>query len=86
MNYKFNINHIVKVKLTDYGEKILNAHFKVYEKYMPLNCNAVWKTDELGYKTFQLWDLMNIFGVYIYPGAPICFENNEIIFNEKNLE
>lgn len=86
MNYKFNINHMVKVKLTNYGEKILDTHLKMYEKYMPLKYVDVYKTDELGYKIFQLWDLMNIFGVYICPGAPICFENNEIIFNEKDLE
>ena len=86
MNYRFNINHIVKVKLTDYGEKVLYTHLIVYEKYMPLKYTDVYKTDELGYKTFQLWDLMNIFGAHIYSGAPICFENNEIIFNEKDLE
>ena len=85
MNYKFNINDIVKVKLTDYGEKVLSAYFKAYEKYLPNNCDAIYETDAAGYKTFQLWDLMNIFGEHIFPGAPICFENNEIIFSEKDL-
>lgn len=86
MDCKFNINHIVKVKLTDHGENVLAAHLETYKEYLPSNYNTIYSVDAAGYREFQLWDLMYIFSDFIYPGAPICFENNEIIFNKKDLE
>ena len=86
MEYKFNINQKVKVKLTDYGKKILDTYFAELN-ISPMHY-TLYKVDKSGYITFQMWDLMSIFGEHIYMGAPICFENNEIIFDidEEDLE
>jgi len=54
---KVNINNYVKVKLTNYGLNILKSKHKEFEQL---------KTDKEGYTEFQLWELMNIFGAYMY--------------------
>lgn len=33
--------------------------------------------------SLQLWELMSIFGKYLYNGAENCFANNDISFNDK---
>lgn len=66
----FNLNEIVKVKLTDHGHEILKQQHdelnvmiharggKGFGEYQP-------KVDADGYTTFQLWSLMETFGPYI---------------------
>lgn len=64
---EFNINNSVKVKLTDYGKEIY------YHQYDYLNQSygkeiiepRYPKVDENGYATFQLWNLMELYGKYI---------------------
>lgn len=87
MEYKFNINQKVKVKLTDFGKNILDTYFAEIN-ISPIHYSCRYKADKLGYITFQMWDLMSIFGEHICMGAPICFENNEIIFDidKEDLE
>ena len=45
-----NLNHEVKIKLTDYGRDLLAKK------------RLTRQPDEAGYTKFQLWELMNIFG------------------------
>ena len=40
------------------------------------------KRDEEGYTSFQLWDLMNIFGPYLTLGTDIPFETDIILTYE----
>lgn len=90
MNITTNINDIVKVKLTDLGVSIL------LEKHNDFN-DFMWekgirrasefkefevKRDEEGYTSFQLWDLMNIFGPYLTLGTDIPFETDIILTYE----
>jgi len=73
---KFNINDRVIVDLTDFGKQILNK--KAPEKL--IFCHML---PSKKYK-FQLWELMEIFGKYMYSGMPeIPFVNNEIEIKEN---
>ena len=65
---KFNINENIKVKLTPLGVFTLTKH------------DPHIKADKDGYYVIQLWEVMNIFGIYLYNGAPQYFINNEITF------
>jgi hypothetical protein len=62
-----NLNHEVKVKLTDSGQDVLAMQ------------QLRRQQDADGYIKFQLWELMNIFGVHVYNGCSIPFEFNRIL-------
>lgn len=70
MKITINMNEMVRVNLTEYGQKVLNDYIKEYPtviKVLPNN------------RDFQLWELFQIFGEEMYNGNPnMCFENNEI--------
>jgi hypothetical protein len=73
-----NLNEKVKVKLnvtgrTRYTDYLLEGGFNGPEIFSFL------KSGEDGYHTFQLYDLMQIFGKDLYHGNTVPFENNEII-------
>jgi len=70
---KFNVNDNVRVKLTDVGKEVLNKHWG----YMPNWYND--RIDEKGYMSFQLHELMNIFGESVYNGCEIPFETTILI-------
>ena len=67
-----NINHDVKVKLTERGRTIYRS---TYGKDA--------KVDDEGYYTTQLHHLMYVFGRYLDIGAEIPFEMNLIVLKEK---
>ena len=62
-----NLNHEVKVKLTDSGQDVLAMQ------------QLRRQQDADGYIKFQLWELMNIFGSYVYNGCSIPFTFNRIL-------
>lgn len=67
----FNINHSVKVKLTESGKKhYIEWHLKLN---VACDCPAI---DNEGYCEFQMHDLMNIFGERIIMGCPLMFNTN----------
>jgi len=78
----FNINDCVRVHLNEEGFKILKEYFNgdksIIETYNSGN----------NYYKFQLWELMNIFGKYLYNGAvKLPFDTNIIIcLPEENKE
>lgn len=70
-----NMNESCKVKLTDFGIKVLMKHYERFPEAMP-------QPDILGYYKFLLWQLFQIFGPDMY----ICmvevpFEENVLYFN-----
>jgi anti-sigma factor ChrR (cupin superfamily) len=67
-----NLNHEVKVKLTDSGQDVLAMQ------------QLRRQQDADGYIKFQLWELMNIFGSYVYNGCSIPFEFNRILLAPFN--
>lgn len=78
-----NINDEIKVKLTAFGEAILNtdvAETLSTLKEIDLHGYSPYQTDNEGYTKFQLWDFMRIFGSYFWNGCSQIIENNEIIF------
>lgn len=84
--FTYNINNMIKVKLTEHGKVILgqeeahitnmlkNLNFSYADNY------SSYPEDEDGYTEFQLWDFMNIFGSHFYMGGSQIIKNNEIIF------
>jgi len=86
---KFNINHKVKIKLTDYGRRVLkrdheefwgqlnimNPKVKIPE-YTPI------KEDKDGWSEWQLWHLMEQLGKYAGMGNKNVFETNILIMEK----
>lgn len=70
---KFNISDSVRVKLTTLGREIVKAkfgpRFTVKEKD--------------GWSTWQLWELMEVFGPYIETGRDLPFETEIEIVEEE---
>ena len=70
-----NVNEKVKIKMTDYGRSVLAIdHVSFWSKRKQFVSYVPPKEDEDGWSTWQIWSLMNAFGKYMYPGAPLCFE------------
>lgn len=65
-----NYNETVSVKLTKYGQQILNNYSSI------IYCNA----DKDGYHNFPLWKLMNIFGEVTYFGNPNIVFESDLVF------
>ncbi len=87
---EFNINDYVNIKLTETGIAILkNRHDNILKNYA--NNPEVLKIlgefnapiDDNGYTQMQLWEVMHIFGDYLYHGNPnLPFEMNITISDE----
>lgn len=76
-----NLNQQCDVILTTHGAEVYNEYFRE----LHATCKLIELTnkqaeDEL---SFQLWELMKIFGKHLYNGAENCFANNDISFNDK---
>ena len=86
----FNINEIVKVKLTQKGKLIYSEHqIEIQKRFnrdkikidLPLNA----KIDNEGFSSFQLWRFMEIFGSHIYCGAEPIIEECILYLPEELL-
>ncbi|MCG8750532.1 hypothetical protein [Tenacibaculum finnmarkense] len=81
----FNINHQVKVKLTEYGYSVLVDYYNKYS-VEKLNTESIIKirkkADSEGYTSFQMHQLLNIFGSKLEMRNKICFDTNIIIVPE----
>jgi hypothetical protein len=74
---KININENCKVRLTDFGISVMKEHFS----YMP-DEKYLRKPDALGYYSFSVWELFQIFGPRIHLGmSETPFVENVICFN-----
>lgn len=86
----FNINNIIKVRLTDHGKDIFyHQHDEFNRRYG--NGKEIIKphypdVDEDGFTIFQLWHFMEIYGPYISITAPNFIEHNNIYIYEKDLK
>lgn len=84
LDFKFNINDYVKVKLNDTGVSILkNKHDELNKLIIGTGGKGLGdfelKVDEEGYTKFQLWHLMNTFGDSMIMGSETPFDT-EIVF------
>jgi len=82
---RFNMNHAVKVKLTEYGLSILRANNDklndetegAFGPFKPP------KTDQEGYTEYQLWVLMSEFGQKLWNGCNPPFETEILLKLER---
>jgi hypothetical protein len=73
---KFNINSIVRIQLTDVGRDVLRRQWDERHSQYP-DVFRVYKgkdEDSEGYSEWQLWQLFETFGDYVYLGARLPFE------------
>lgn len=85
MDFRMNFNNSVKVKLTGFGTDVLRQRHAEFDRYLreekglqglgPFTVSV----DDEGYTEYQIWDLMQTFGIYMAPAAPEPFES-EMIF------
>lgn len=85
---KFNINHSVKVKVTEYGYEVWLAHENKFVQFSGTIKSVTIeelkaKQDEDGYTKFQLWDMMSIFGPKMTMGFENPIDTNIILLPEK---
>ena len=83
MNFKFNINNYVKVKLTDRGMAILKRNHEELDKAIRARNGIGLETykpniDSEGYYNTQMWSLIEEFGESIGLGRMCAFETNII--------
>ena len=83
----FNINNIVKVKLTEHGKQMLEQDHNEFWGSLGVLKDHPYKppeVDEQGYTNFHLWVLMNKLGKYCWIGREMPFETI-ILIDEKDL-
>jgi len=91
-NEPINLNTVVYVKLTAYGRDILEwENAKLYQTCKDHGLtypeHPGLQTDDLGYSSFMLWELMNCFGNYMQAGTDkIVFEGNSIYFGNGAMK
>lgn len=90
MDFKFNVNEYVKVKLNDLGISILKARHNELNGMIRARGGKGFgefelKVDEEGYTKFPLWELMNIFGHAMVMGLDVPFETNIIVTKGKPI-
>jgi len=80
----FNINEMVRVKLTDHGRMMhkkfhddLFMDFLLTQKYTPP------EEDSEGWSRWQLWMLMEVFGSHFSHGCDLPFDMGIQIIQEK---
>lgn len=80
---EFNINDIVKVKLTDVGLRIHKERWKVLNKRNPsvFHSYSPPVVDENGYTRYQMWELMERYGSAVGLAKHLPFET-EIVIGE----
>ncbi len=73
---KYNINDMVRVKLTDFGREALQDEHKKFwsSSKRPAPPYAPPKEDADGWSEWQLWCLMNRLGSYMDMGSKLPFE------------
>ena len=71
---KYNVNHSVKVKLTEYGLKLLHYYYDDIDG----NPDLGMPIEIGGYYKMPLYMLFDIFGDYVFDNNKEIFVNNVI--------
>ena len=85
---KININDYVKVKLTDSGKDIFYHQYdRVNEQYGKELLKPYYpEEDSDGFVEIQLWQLMQIYGPYMFNVIGcVPFKRNDIYFDDEVL-
>jgi hypothetical protein len=86
---KFNMNDIVRVKLTDKGKEIfLNLDKKIDKRIVDIIGFNVygWRIKEDGYVDMQMWEFMQVFGNHMKLGNDLPVEMDIILRSEDIKE
>ena len=75
---KFNINEMVRVRLTDYGRKIDRERFEKIKADTGHSLSYKPKKESDGWSRWQMWVLMETFGEHCTWGE-LPFETNIIL-------
>lgn len=85
--FKYNVNKRIKVKLTEYGNSILEREIAdTISILKTLNFSDeyfLYPEDDEGYTEFQLWNFMRMFGTHFEAGSPLMIESNEIVIIDE---
>ena len=83
----FNLNDIIKVKLTDRGKDIYyHQHDELNKFYGKEVLKPRYpKVDSNGFTSFQLWHFMEIYGPHMHIGMNNVIEHNDIYIEKKDL-
>lgn len=87
---KLNLNSLVRVKLTDYGEYIYFHRFDECNKFIEKNGGAPLapsypEKDDNGLVEFLLWEFIELYGPYIYMGAKNVMVPLDIYVDDYDL-
>lgn len=77
-NVPFNINEMVRVRLTDFGREIHKQQYEtIFRDHLDDLPYESIVEDPNGWSEWQLWDLMRTYGPYMSMGSPkLVFETN----------
>lgn len=81
----FNINHCVRVKLTNYGRTILRQNHEAVRALIPAGVRFDYteqNEDADGWSSHQLWWLMEQFGHVMRNGGKLPFATEILIETE----
>lgn len=81
MLVKFNINQLVKVKLTKVGMDELKRQHAELPESLKFEFNQT--VDEDGYSSFQCWQLMSTFGHMMILGLNLPFETETLLLDAE---
>lgn len=87
---KLNLNSLVRVKLTDYGEYIYFHRFDERNKFIEKNggtplAPSYPEKDDNGLTEFPLWKFIELYGPYIHMGAKNVIVPLDIYVDDYDL-
>jgi len=90
MDFKFNVNNYVKVKLTERGKEILRDRHEELDHHIKSRGGKgvgtfILRLDEEGYYKTQLWMLMETFGEHISIASEPPFETDIILLSGEEV-
>lgn len=85
---RFNVNHDIKVKLTEGGYQLMADEHNRVLSTVPGFGKRDWTyyrdlADKDGYTRFQMWRFAELFGPSSYIGGPLLYETNILIKTES---
>ena len=88
---KLNLNSPVRVKLTDYGERIYFHRLDECNKFIEKNggtplAPSYPEKDDNGFTEFLLWKFIELYGPYIRMGGKIVIDPLDIYVDDYDLE
>jgi len=82
---KVNVNHKVKVKLTNLGKAVhLRNHLKYFKDDLENHPYREPKEDKEGCTEYVFWELISVYGPEMYHGTRPMFKENSVTISLQN--